>query len=62
MGLDIVILFCVAYSGLVLTGMWFFMSNPRRAVKAQKPHLRLASGSTDRFPERVKPRDLQRDF
>lgn len=30
MGLDIVVLFCVLYSGLALVGMWFFMGPPRQ--------------------------------
>lgn len=51
MGLDIVILFCVFYSGLVLTGMWFVVSRPREAAQARRPKLRLASGTGERFTD-----------
>lgn len=30
MGLDLVVLFCAVYAGLVLTGMWFFVGPPRQ--------------------------------
>ncbi len=39
MGLDIVVLFCVVYSGLALIGMWFFMGPPRKEfLEMQQKH------------------------
>lgn len=41
MGLDLVVLFCVVYSGLVLTGMWFYLSPPKaKFLRAQEDFLR----------------------
>lgn len=41
MGLDLVVLFCVVYSGLVLTGMWFYLAPKSRGIlKAHEDFLR----------------------
>ncbi|MBX3019980.1 MAG: hypothetical protein KF767_18990 [Bdellovibrionaceae bacterium] len=41
MGLDLVVMFCVVYSGLVLTGMWFYLSPPKgKLLRSHEDFLR----------------------